>query len=155
MASVLVRPISVDDFEALAPIDQAFAEMFGLEAAMTRSSLNFYARSGHAFVSVENAETTGFVLAQSVWNGTKAVVYTYRLAVKDLKNTGNGLASREALTEAVIKSAYDAAVYDLRVLQPDADAQQQGVLEAKAYKPAAVTLYSRTLGSRGQGSQGG
>lgn len=144
MASVLVRPVSVDDLEALVEIDEVYAQTYGLEPVMTRSSLNFYARSGHSFASLENDRPTGFVFAQSVWNGTRPTVQTYRLAVHDVTKQE----AREALFEAVIKSAYDAAVYDLQMIHHDADEHTTAILK-RLYKKLPASVYTLTLGSRG------
>ena len=153
MASVLVRPVSVDDFEALVEIDEVYAEAYGLEPVMTRSSLNFYARSAHSFASLESNKPSGFVFAQSVWNGTRPTVQIYRLAVNDVTNQTNGISSREALFEAVIKSAYDAAVYDLQMIHHDADERTTAILK-RLYKKVPASVYTLTLGSRGGGELG-
>lgn len=139
------RPLGPDDLDDLEPLDKIYAERFGLEPVVTRSSVGFYVRTGHAFVAVRSGVTVGFVFAQAVWNGTRPTVFVDRLSVKDEGNA----AAYEALLEALTKSAYDAAVYDLRVLVPDADAA--AALEVKMYKGRSERLYARTLGSRGQG----
>lgn len=146
MASLtFARPLAPED-EALAELDRRYAEAFGLEPFLSRSSVSFYVRTGHAFASVRDGEPTGFVLAQAVWNGTRPTVYVNRLVVPDPQDT----ASREALLEAVTKSAYDAAVYDLQVQVPEADAAAAAALGAKRYRALPERLYARTLGSRGQ-----
>ena len=147
-SNVLVRPISVEDLEALSAVDKIYAEAFSLEPVMTRSSLNFYARSGHSFVSLNKDRITGFVFAQSVWNGTRPTVQTYRLAV-NVNDQLTRAASREALFEAVVKSAYDAAVYDLQMVQSEGDAATVAILE-RLYKKQAARVYTLTLGSRGE-----
>jgi hypothetical protein len=139
------RPLTPED-EALTALDRRYAEAFGLEPLLSRSSVLFYVRTGHAFVAVRAGETTGFVLAQAVWNGTRPTVMVNRLAVPDPEDT----ASREALLEAVTKSAYDAAVYDLWVQVPETDAAAAAALGTKRYRPLPERLYARTLGSRGQ-----
>ncbi|MGL4610048.1 MAG: DUF1999 family protein [Trueperaceae bacterium] len=143
---VFARPLSPDDEEGLAEIDRAFADEVGLEPFLTRSSLHFYVRTGHAFVSVRSGQPTGFVLAQSVWNGTRPTVYVNRLAVAEV----NDHASRLALLEAVTKSAYDAAVYDLHVQHPSADVTGVTALEEKRYAEKPFRIFGRVLGSRGQ-----
>lgn len=145
--AVLVRPISVEDLDALIEVDKVYAQAFGLDKVMTRSSLNFYARSGHSFVSLKAEQATGFVFAQSVWNGTRPTVQTYRLAV-NVTDQQSSAASREALFEAVIKSAYDAAVYDLQMVQSEADADTTAILK-RLYKKQPERVYTLTLGSRG------
>lgn len=149
MASLThARPLTQEDGELLFAIDRAYAQAFGLEPVLTRGSLNFYTRSGHAFVSVKAGEMTGFVLAQSVWNGTRPTVYVNRLAVAALDDE----ASRLALIEAVTKSAYDAAVYDLQVQLPEEDSYGLGALHIKQYVRKPLATLERLLGSRGQKS---
>ena len=140
------RALTQDDDEALEPIDQFYAQHFGLEPIMTRSSLNFYTRTGHAFVAVKEGNVTGFAVAQSIWNGTRPTVYLNRLAVAELEDAE----SRLALIEAVTKSAYDAAVYDLQVQLPKGDKFGIAALGDKGYSEVDVVSFVRVLGSRGQ-----
>lgn len=140
------RPLSADDQELLGPNDAAYAARFGLEPVLSRSSVSFYVRTGHAFVAVRGGEAVGFALAQAVWNGIRPTVYLNRLAVPDMDDVG----AREALLEAVTKSAYDAAVYDLEVQVPEADGGAAGALAAKQYALTPARVYRRVLGSRGQ-----
>ena len=146
MAS-FARPLTSDDLEVLEPVEQAYTESLGLEPVLGLSSLTFYARSGHSFVAMTDKDVTGFVLAHAVWDGTRPAVYVNHLAVADLQDD----ASREALLEAVTKSAYDAAVYDIRVLHPQPDEAGQTALATKQYTETPITVYERILGSRGQG----
>ena len=111
--------------------------------------MSFYVRTGHAFVAVRAGETVGFVFAQAVWNGTRPTVYVNRLAVVEAADAARTEA-REALLEAVTKSAYDAAVYDLQVQVPEADGGAAQALAAKSYQLITERLYARVLGSRGQ-----
>jgi len=142
------RPLSADDQELLEPLDAAYAAHFGLEPVLSRSSVSFYVRTGHAFVAVRGGEAVGFALAQAVWNGTRPTVYLNRLAVPD---AGLGdMGAREALLEAVTKSAYDAAVYDLEVQVPEADGGAAQALATKQYALTPARVYRRVLGSRGQ-----
>jgi hypothetical protein len=143
---VFARPLTQDDEEVLSELDQGYATTLGLTPFLSRSSLHFYVRTGHSFVSVKAGQLTGFVLAQSVWNGTRPTVYVNRLAVADVADT----ASRLALLEAVTKSAYDAAVYDLQVLHPSADEQGVSALAEKLYTEKPFRIFERVLGSRGQ-----
>ena len=70
---------------------------------------------------------------------------------RDVAVTENAPSSGdEALLEAVTKSAYDAAVYDLRVLAPEGDAGAAAALGVKQYTPHPERVYARTLGSRSQ-----
>lgn len=145
-ALTYARPLEPDDGERLAVIDQSYALAYGLEPVLTRASLGFFVRTGHAFVAERGGEAVGFALAQAVFNGTRPTVQLARLAVGDPRDT----AACEALLEAVTKSAYDAAVYDLWVLVPTGDGAAREALYAKAYAPLELSLYARTLGSRGQ-----
>lgn len=150
MGPTFARPLSPEDEEVLGLLDASYAGRFGLEPVVTRSSVSFYVRSGHAFVAVRRGEAVGFVLAQAVWNGTRPTVYVNRLAVADPSDTVADTEAREALLEAVTKSAYDAAVYDLQVQVPEADTGAAHALEAKSYALKAERVYGRVLGSRGQ-----
>lgn len=144
----LVRALTQDDFEILKCIEESHAARLGIETTLTLGSLNFYARTGHSFATIKETEMTGFVLAQSVWNGFRPVLQLNCLAVQ----AENDNASREALFEALTKSAYDAAVYDIQLLLPSQDSQTLEVAKRKEYVHAGITVLSRTLGSRGQNS---
>ena len=147
MASLtFARLLSSDDQETLEPLDADYAQQFGLDNIISRSSVSFYGRTGHAFVAVRDAQTVGFVLAQAVWNGTRPTVYVNRLSVPGSEDTE----AREALLEAVTKSAYDAAVYDLQVQVPEADSGAAQALAVKDYVLRPEQVYGRVLGSRGQ-----
>lgn len=148
--SVFARPLTQDDEEVLAELDKTYAQGVGLGPFLSRSSLHFYVRTGHSFVAVRSGQPTGFVLAQSVWNGTRPTVYVNRLAVENLEDTE----SRLALLEAVTKSAYDAAVYDLHVQHPSADVQGLAALAEKQYLERPFRTFERILGSRGQKTAG-
>ncbi len=143
------HPLTPEDQEALEPLDRDYAAAYGLGTVVTKSSVSFYVRSGHAFVAVRAGETVGFVFAQAVWNGTRPTVYVNRLAVIDAADTPHNEV-REALLEAVTKSAYDAAVYDLQVQVPEADDGAAQALAAKSYALEPERVYRRVLGSRGQ-----
>lgn len=140
------RPLTLDDHELLEPIDQAYALAFELEPVLTRGSVSFYVRTGHAFVAQRASQVTGFVLAQAVWNGQRPVVQVNRLAVTHEADE----ASRLALLEAVTKSGYDAAVYDIQVQLVAQDIAGRRALEAKQYYEKPFVTYERILGSRGR-----
>jgi hypothetical protein len=142
----LIRSLSQEDFDELKLIDESYARYYGLEPMLTLGSLNFYARTGHAFASLRAGHMTGFVLAQSVWNGFRPVLQMNRLAIADAADE----ASQNALLEALTKSAYDAAVYDLQLLLPQADSKLLSLAEKKDYRDAELKVLGRTLGSRGQ-----
>lgn len=142
---VRVRPIDVDDLAALEPIDAAAAARAEREPALTRGSLSFYARSGHAFVAEGASGARGFALAQAVWDGRRPTVRLQTLAVSD----DGDREARAALLEAVTKSAYDAAVYDLSAMVPEGDLEVQRLLADEGWRPEPVRAFGRTLGSRG------
>lgn len=140
-----VRPLTVEDGELLHEVDQQDARRYGLEPALTRGSLSFYARTGHAFVALRGDRPRGFVLAQAVWNGTRPTVVASRLAV-----LADDDEARAALVAALTKSAYDAAVYDLQVQLSRLDERTAQVLLSQQYRDLPLSLYGRALGSRGQ-----
>lgn len=143
MASlVAARPFTPEDAEGLKELDEAYALTHELEPVLSRGSVTFYSRSGHAFVACLEDEPRGFVLAQAVWNGTRPTVYVNRLVSTDHE-------AALALIEALTKSAYDAAVYDLLVELPEEDAPTQQALEEKGYTLRRTRRYARVLGSRG------
>ena len=147
MASLaFARPLEPDDLDTLEAIDKVYATRCELEPLLSAASVSFYTRSGHAFVATSGGHTTGFVLAHAVWDGNRPAVQVNRLAVKNPEDA----ASRQALLEAVTKSAYDAAVYDIRIHHPKADHAAATDLEAKDYRLLPTELYGRTLGSRGR-----
>ncbi len=135
-----VRPVSADDLEALAPLDRAHAAKLGLEPAVTRGSLHFFARSGHSFVAEDGTgEPLGFALAHSTWTGDDPGLRLERLV-------GAPEAAR-ALAEAVVKSAYDAGVYRLLAELPEGDDVGEGALEAAGFAARPARTYARRLGS--------
>ncbi len=140
------RTLNPDDDELLGEIDSGYAERFGLEPILTRSSLSFFVRSGHSFVAVQEGAATGFALAQAIWNGTRPAVVLSRLATAD----DSDLDSRLALIEAVTKSAYDAAVYDIQVQLSSDDHVGARAFQDKQYYQRNLVTYERILGSRGQ-----
>lgn len=142
--SVPLRPLDVDDLDALVPLDAAYADRHGVPAAVSRASLAYYARAGHAFVAGTPTVVRGFVLAHAVWDGARATLQVARLVAPDDD------AVRHALVEAVVKSAYDAAVYDLGVDLPASDAAGAAALGG-AWTERPVRRFERVLGSRSPG----
>jgi hypothetical protein len=141
---VRVRPLEVDDGDALAAIDAAYAGRSGDEPVATRGALSFYARTGHAFVAEDANGTRGFALAQAVWDGTRPTVQLRTLATE-----AADAEARAALLEAVTKSAYDAAVYDLVARAPLGDPALDELLRREGWRAEPVASLRRTLGSRG------
>ncbi|MEX2542560.1 MAG: DUF1999 family protein [Trueperaceae bacterium] len=139
--SPLVRPLSTDDVDALQPLDGNYARRNGCEEIVDDSSLSFYARSGHAFVLERSGEVRGFLLGQAVWDGRRPTLLVRRVVASDQ-------VEREALLEAVTKSAFDAGVYDLLVELPDADSACESALASCGYAPRGSRLFGRVLGTR-------
>lgn len=137
-----LRPVEVDDLDAFAPLDAAYAAAHDLAPAVTRASLAFYARSGHAFAAGPVAAPRGFVLAHAVWDGARPTVAIARVVAAD-----DDAAVLRALLEAVVKSAYDAAVYDLAIDLPAGDAAARAALEAP-WRERPVRRFERVLGAR-------
>src|SRR5688572_6398387 len=130
-----VTPVDISDCEALSTADRAYSSTLGVEPIIDRASVHFYQRSGHSFAargcpddtggSAHGAGTSGagtsgglvrlagFVLAHASWSGGRPVVRVERLV------TVPGCeAASAALVAAVVKSAYDAGVYDIVAAVP-------------------------------------
>ena len=139
-----VFTVEIEDLEALEAADGRYAEASGVEQVVNRSSVHFYRRSGHSFVAREGGEVRGFVLAHASWSGGRPVVRVERLV--------GGEEVAPALVEAVVKSAYDAGVYDIVATLPRTDVSAHAAFDAAAFRPLPVSVVGRVLGSRG--SQG-
>lgn len=80
-------------------------------------ALRFYLRSEHSFVAEERLPgeaaglLTGVILAQSVWMGDKPIILVTAVLVRPGSEEGGDTAA--GLLHAVVKSAYDAAVYEV------------------------------------------
>jgi len=142
---VRVRPLELGDLERVQAVDAASARATRRPPVATRGALSFYARTGHAFVAEDDSGARGFALAQAVWDGTRPTVRLRTLAVAESSDAE----ARAALLEAVTKSAYDAAVYDLICELPEGDDDARDLLAAAGWSLEPVRLYGRTLGSRG------
>lgn len=136
-----LRAVEIDDLEALTPLDTAYAMRTGVPSQLSRGALAFYARSGHAFVAEQGGRAVGFCLAQAVWSGERPVVQLARLVAD-----GEAL---PALAEALVKSAYDAGVYDLSAELPPSDHKAAETLLAKRWQERPIRRFDRVLGSRG------
>lgn len=143
-ARIELRPVDVADLVALQALDEAYAARHGLAGGVDAASLRHYARSGHAFVASRAEVAVGVVLAHAVWDGGRAVVRASRLVA-----AGDDADVLVRLVEALVKSAYDAAVYDLVVEVPEGDARGRAALEAGAFLERPVRRFERVLGSRG------
>ena len=144
LSPTFAKPLQLNDAEQLRPIDEAYARYFKVETRLTRGSLSFYVRTGHAFVAVRKSEMVGFVLAQAVWNGTRPTLLVDYMPVAKMQD----LVARLAMLEAVTKSAYDAAVYDIQVQIFTKDTVAIQSLIEKQYDEKELRIYERILGSR-------
>ncbi|MFC4639568.1 DUF1999 domain-containing protein [Deinococcus hohokamensis] len=121
------------------------------------AALKFYERSEHSFVADQDGTLQGFVFAQPVWQGDRPIVLlrTLTLAPGAPEDTAAGL------LHAVVKSAYDSAVYEVHFpLTPElrAAATQEGANVLGQY--ATLHLGSRNstapgeaLGAAGSGPE--
>jgi Protein of unknown function (DUF1999) len=112
-------------------------------------SLKFYARSEHSFAAIDdpNLEPTlvlGFILAQSVWMGDKAIVYISSIKVHHDAPAG----TLAGLLHAVTKSAYDSAVYEIHL---ESDKHLEPVAKREGYLDTGLKRMVRILGSRSVG----
>ena len=137
-----------DDLDALRALDGAYAERYGLEPVVDVATVRHHARSGHAFVACRDDDPApcAMVLAQTVWDGSRPVVRASRLVAQD-----DDAVLLERLLGALVKSAYDAAVYDLVVEVPEVDPAAQASLQANGFGARAVRRFERVLGSRAAG----
>ena len=138
--SLSLRPVAVDDLAELQPLDAAYVRDTGVEPAIEAASLGFFARTGHAFVAESDGRPQGVVLAQAVWDGVRPTVRVSRLI--------GSPEARRVLAEAVVKSAYDAAVYDLAAEVPAADEALAALLSATSWSERPTRRFERVLGSR-------
>lgn len=145
--ALLVRPVETLDAAALGPLDADYAARHALETHVTEGSVSYFARTGHAFVAVGTQGPLGFALAQAVWDGARPTLRLNRLAVDAHAEAGDEV--REALLEAVTKSAYDAAVYRLVAEVPEADAPACEALRRHAWCERPLRAFARRLGSEG------
>jgi hypothetical protein len=143
-----VRLLSVDDHPELASIDESYSSAAGIPTVLSRAAAQFHARSGHSFVAGSAGAARGFVLGHAVWTGDRPVVRVGRLAVAAAGDSG----TRAALLAAVVKSAYDAGVYDLLCERPLGDEAGALALAEAGFVEQATRLHGRTLGSRGAGA---
>ena len=109
-------------------------------------SLKFYARSEHSFAAIDDPSleptvVLGFVLAQSVWMGDKAIVYISSLRVHPDAPTG----TLAGLLHAVTKSAYDGAVYEIHLAS---DKHLESFAAREGYRDTGLKHLVRILGSR-------
>ncbi len=171
------RVFTEDDFAAMSELDLSVQQQdpgwAGLpereQEGRLRTSLpalRFYLRSEHSFIAEEREagnETpggllTGIVFAQSVWMGDKPIILVTACLVRPGPEAGNAAAGDTAagLLHAVIKSAYDAAVYEIHyplTTQLAQAAQAEGSFVAGRY--AVHHLGSRQQTAPGERLAGG
>ena len=141
-----VRALTGDDTELLEAIDGAYSDSLGVQSTASRGSASYHARTGHSFVAERDGQPLGFILASALWTGGRPVVRLERLALA----AGAAEAARRALVAALVKSAYDAGVYDLLAELPAGDSAGEAAMLATDFRQADVKQFQRTLGSRGQ-----
>jgi len=141
--TIVIRPIDTDDLDAALDIERTYAAAHAVAPAVDAAALRHYGRSGHAFVAIEADTTLGLVLAHAVWDGARPVVRVSRLVAR--ADDADVLAR---LMEAVVKSAYDAAVYDLVAEVPDGDQAGQRAVEGASFTARPIRRFERVLGSR-------
>ncbi|WP_038045922.1 DUF1999 family protein [Thermus caliditerrae] len=109
---------------------------------LSLGAVRHFARTGHSFLAEEGEEPMGFALAQAVWQGEATTVLITRLE-------GEDQATLEGLLAAVVKSAYDAGVYEVALhLDPERKALAEA-LRAQGFAIGPLVLAVRVLGSRG------
>ncbi len=154
--AIRVRPLNESDAGSLLPVDDGYAAQHGVEGMANPAALRFFERSGHSFVAElvdasEAARSVGFLLAQAVWSGNRPVVHLMRAAAES--QVGADVCG--ALVRALVKSAYDAGVYDLLARVPGSDADLEQHLLAESFQPDTHRSFVRVLGSRGVATTSG
>lgn len=97
------------------------------------AALKFYERTGHSFVAERDEGVRGVALAQSVWQGDRPTVLVRAVVVDPTLDAAEAEAVRAGLLHAVVKSAYDTAVYEVHFpvtapLEAAAEAEEAHVL---------------------------
>lgn len=146
--SIRIRPLVEGDLERLAELDGAYASGHGLERVVNLAALRFFERSGHSFVAElvdgGGSQLAGALLAQAVWTGERPTVHAHRL----LARAEGAAAVRVALARALVKSAYDAGVYDLVFRTPKADDALRTALLGEGYLEDDHVTLTLVLGTR-------
>lgn len=117
-------------FESLGPRERAGRVRTSLAA------MRYFARTEHSFCALEPGDddevlVLGFVLAQAIWQGDRPIVWVSSVRAHPDAPAG----ATAGLLHACVKSAYDAAVYEIhlaadRVLWPIA--QREGFADEGA-----------------------
>jgi hypothetical protein len=128
------RPFTEEDLDRL--------NQLAGERPLSLGALRFFARTGHSFLAEEGERPLGFALAQAVWQGEATTVLITRIE-------GEGEEVLQGLLRAVVKSAYDAGVYEVALhLDPSRKALERALLE-EGFAVGPLVLCVRVLGSRG------
>jgi len=128
------RPFAEEDLDRLNQVAGARPLRLG--------ALRFFARTGHSFLAEEGEEPLGFALAQAVWQGEATTVLITRIEGKTRE-------ALEGLLQAVVKSAYDAGVYEVALHLDPARKELEEALKAQGFAVGPLVLAVRVLGSRG------
>jgi hypothetical protein len=110
------------DLALLLAEDPAFAEQTERErqrrVRTSLPALRFLARTEHSFMAIDSQSGVvhGFILAQSIWSGDKAIVWVVCLRVAPTAPAE----CLPGLLHACVKSAYDSAVYEVHLAAPPA-----------------------------------
>ncbi|ADV68398.1 DUF1999 domain-containing protein [Deinococcus maricopensis] len=110
------------------------------------AALKFFERSEHSFAAAEGGTLHGVILAQSVWQGDRPIVLVARalIAPDAPADTAAGL------LRACVKSAYDAAVYEVHF--PLTDGLEDAARADGAYVTGQYAV--RHLGTRAETAPG-
>ncbi|GAA6732920.1 DUF1999 family protein [Thermus oshimai] len=128
------RPFSELDLEALNRVAG--------DRPLSLGAVRHFARTGHSFLAEEGEEPLGFALAQALWQGEATTVLVTRIE-------GQNARVLEGLLGAVVKSAYDAGVYEVALhLDPKREDLKEALL-AQGFTVGPLVLAVRLLGSRG------
>lgn len=167
MTLLCCRNIQEEDYSQLAALDLALQRAlassseqdFDLlpqrerEGRLSSSlpALQFYQRSGHSFVAhlANDEQLWGGALAQSVWQGDKPMVWLRAVVVDPQLKSEQQQQTAAQLLKAVVKSAYDSAVYEVHFAKLPLltqAAQQEEALSLGDY--AVIHLGSRAQSAR-------
>ncbi|AEB11802.1 Protein of unknown function DUF1999 [Marinithermus hydrothermalis DSM 14884] len=137
------RPFDEQDFPAMEAFERALLEGAPEHAYRAHpAALRFFMRTGHSFVASTRDAVHGFALAQAVWQGDRPTVFVTRILAADG-------AAYEGLLRAVVKSAYDAGVYEVAMhIDPEHEALVAAA-QAAGFTLGPLVLATRVLGSRG------
>jgi hypothetical protein len=141
---MVFRGFEEADFAALAQFESSFYQDARPTLRAVPAGLRFFSRSGHSFLAQAPEDNTvqGFVLAQALWQGDQVTVLITRL----LATPG----AYQGLLAAVVKSAYDAGVYEIALHLDTQNQDLTRALQENGFTVGPLVLAVRLLGSRGQ-----